>query len=329
MARQMYKLHQRMRVVPVSESRPAGRPSISNVSLPAREYRLDKATTGGRSFFEEAKVKRAEDLIRGARLEQACWSDKAGPGTRELAAKLLYGAETANPCPTLASALYMRDVRIRITGAIWQLHDQLARLPRSVFTLIPRGYSLTSEELQAWDLARAKKALRSALNRAGACKADGALIVFLHGEYDEATGRYQLHWHGWAAGGMVDVVRRLRNQAAYKSTNEARAHDVDGVRNRVFVSRNPIINPAYRISYLIQSFWPSRATGVLAETATGKGGKFRVRGKRRIPEPEHSQQLVWIHQWRIEDISLLIKMSVVGGRLKVNTANPAYTNGQV
>ena len=245
---------------------------------------------------------------------------------RDLAAKLRYGAETADPFPTLASALHMRDVRTRVTGAIWQLHDELAHMSRSVFTLIPRGYWLTPEELEAWDLAKSKKALRSALNRAGARDADGALIVFLHGEYDEVTGRYQLHWHGWAAGGMIEVVRRLRKQKTFISTKEARAQDFDGVRNRVVVSRKPILNPAYRLSYMMQSFWPSRATGVKTETAASTSGRFRVRGKRRLPEPQHSQLLVWLHQRRLEDISLLMKMNVGDGRLSLISDQIAYTN---
>ena len=305
----------------------AGRPSISHVGPPAREFRLDQATTGGRTFFETVADKQAEDLFRAAGIENGTWSDEAEPAARLLATKLRYGAETADTFPTLASALHMRDVRTRVTGAIWQLHDELDHLPRSVFTLIPRGYWLTPEELEAWDLAKTKEALRSALNRAGARDADGALIVFLHGEYDEATDRYQLHWHGWAAGGMIDVVRCLRKQKAFISTKEARAQDFDGVRNRVVVSRKPILNGAYRLSYMMQSFWPSRATGVRTETATSKGGRFRVRGKRRLPEPQHSQLLLWLHQWRLEDISLLMKMNVVDGRLSLNSDQSPYTNG--
>jgi hypothetical protein len=135
-----------------------------------------------------------------------------------------------------------------------------------------------------------------------------------------------VHWHGWAAGGMIDVVRRLRRQARYASTDDARARDVDGVRNRIQVSSQPIGNPAYRLSYMLQSFWPGRPTGMLAETAKGKGGKFRVRAKHRIPEPQHSQSLVWLDRWRIEDISLLMKVSVVEGCLQLSSAGSAYTN---
>lgn len=303
-----------------------GRPSISDLGAPPSAYRLDNATHGDRLFFETIEDKRAEDLLRAAWIENSTWPDGAGPVARDLTGKLRHGAKTGDPFPTLASALHMRDARMRVAGGIWQLHDELGHLPRSVFTLIPRGYWLTPEELESWGLEKAKKALRSALNRAGAHNADGALIAFLHGEYDEATDRYQLHWHGWAAGGMIQVVRRLRIQKAYISTEQARAGDTDGVRNRVVVSRKPILNPAYRLSYLTQSFWPSRATGVMPETPRGKGGRFRVRGKRRLPEPQHSQQLLWIHQWRVEDISLVMKVSVVGGRLRLNDDQPAYTN---
>ena len=311
--------------ITISESR-RGRQGISSLTRPKKGFRIDRAKRAS-IFFETIEKSRSEDRGRAGGLGRARQLSKEDQAiARVLVSELKRGAEQLDPPPSLASSLFMREVRIRVTGAVWQLHNELDHLPRSVFTIIPRGYWLTPEELAVFDVPRAMRALWAALYRAGARDATGGLILFLHGEWDEGTGRYQLHLHGWAAGGMVEVVNALRRQRAFISTKAARVGDVDGVRNRVVVSRKIIRNPAYRISYLVQSFWPSRATGVLAETVKGKGGKFRVRGKRRISEPRHSQSLRWLHQWRLEDVSLLVGLQVAKRRLQLNTSKATYTN---
>lgn len=303
-----------------------GRPGLSKSGKPMVAYRLDRALRRGERFFETGADKRDEDAGRVRGLQTAQLAKRDRRRAERLIRRLLQGVETGVPYPTLASSLYVREQRIPIIGAVWRLHDELAPVRRVVCTVIPRGFSLTEEELARFDVRKSREALRGDLKRAGSAHASGCLIMFLHGEYDPNTGRFQLHWHGWAAGEMIGVLQRLRKQKKYDSSEQARATDTDGVRNRVRISRKPIRNAAYRLSYLLQSFWPGRRTGDLAELETGKRGRYRVRAKHRIPEPYHSQYLLWLDQWRIEDISLLMGMSVAGGRLRLNNARVSSIN---
>ena len=314
------------RVLPAKTTKGPGRPGLSSLTGPDPAYHLDRAVHHKKPFFETASKSRDEDVLRARKLQSAELNPRDRSRARRLASTLLRGVAHNQPPASLASSLYLRELRLRVIGALWQLHNELRRLPRVVFTIIPRDFSLTPDELQRFDIRRAKEALRGDLKRAGAGRAGGCLVLFLHGEFNANTGRYQLHWHGWACGEMIQVLQRLRKQRKYQSTRAARVGDTDGVTNRVVISRKPIRNAAWRLSYRLQSFWPGRRTGDLAELKAGKQGRYRVRAKHRIDEPYHSLCLLWLDQWRIEDISLLVGMSVVGDRLQLNNAKVASTN---
>ena len=146
-----------------------------------------------------------------------------------------------------------------------------------------------------------KAALRSDLNRCGAKDADGFLFAALHGEFEPTEEVYRLHWHLLISGGMIEVVDRLRDRPKYRSRNG----DGEAVRQRVRIGRKSLEQLPRPLTYLLQSWWPSRWIGHV-----GDGEVKRQRQRTRIPEPHHSENLVWLDQQRIDDLVLLRRLRV-------------------
>ncbi|QYE35245.1 hypothetical protein KZX46_04385 [Polymorphobacter sp. PAMC 29334] len=222
--------------------------------------------------------------------------------------RLAKGDERGDWPETLASARFQRDLRERVGGAIWE-HVDKTTCRVATCTVIPRGCNLSPEELAVFNAKKLLASFRTALNRCGARGADGWAIVVLHGEFDPGKCRFQIHLHGVVVGGMIDVVDCLGSRRRYASS---RAHEQpdDGVYQRVRVSRKPLTNLPSPITYILQPFWPSRWSG-----DTGDGVINRQRTKHRIPEPYHTQYLLWLDQWSLSEISLLMKLRVQSGSL--------------
>ena len=304
-----------------------GRPGLMSLAYPAVGYRLPREEHLGVRFFETVGQSLREEQFRINSLLTADLERRQARRARELAGRLQAGIEMALPSASLASSLFVRELRLRVVGAVWRLHDELPHLPQAVFTLLPRGLCLSEEELETFDLAREMERLRGDLRRCGAGKAGGCLILFLHGEFNPTTGRWQLHFHGWAAGEMIEVVRHLRTLRRYSGSKRARTADIDGVRVRVRVSRKAITNPAYRLSYLLQSFWSARRSGNWGKDNMGSGPPKRARRKKRIPEPQHARYLLWLDRWSVEQTCLRIGLPVKGGRLQLQRDKVSSNKG--
>ena len=256
-----------------------------------------------RKGFETEKLSAEEDPHRAERLAKA----RNAPGlfrawsALKLARKLRRRRRPRTP----ASSRYMRDWRIRLIGAVWKLINDSPWDPATagnvgVFSAVNRTWTFTPAELRRVDAARLMQNFRTDLNRAGAVTADGFLIGFLHGEWEPNEGVYRLHVHGVAAGGMIAVIDALRQRKSYR-------HYPDGaVKDAIKVSRKPLEHLPFAISYQFKSYWPERWIGW-----SDKAGKVvRERRGRQIKEPHHSQVLLWLDRWSLEDMSLLMKVRV-------------------
>jgi len=71
------------------------------------------------------------------------------------------------------------------------------------------------------------------------------------------------------------------------------------------MTRAPLTNMPAPATYVMQSYWPSRAYFLDAD-----GKERRVRRKRAIPEPYHSKLLLWMDRWEPKDLALLIGLRV-------------------
>jgi hypothetical protein len=79
------------------------------------------------------------------------------------------------------------------------------------------------------------------------------------------------------------------------------------VRRPVRRSRKPLADLPRPLAYIWQGWWPAHARG---DGSTAEGNNQRHRRKRHIPEPFHSQSLLWLDRERIDDMTLMIGLYV-------------------
>ena len=261
----------------------------------------------GKANFETKASARKEDLTRVRILRDRAKNDPLRAEALLTLADKLDPRVTLRPT-TLASSRYMRHHRGRFAGWLWRLHFRQRFSSGTTYTLLPSGLHFTPEEL--WSAAEPKKLkeqLRADLNRAGIRHASGFLIAGLHGEFNQETGKFQLHWHGFARRGHLAAVRRLRQQNKYKTT--ATGGSPDAAKTPVRIRRKELDNLPAPFTYIVQGFWPSK----IRDEAEGQP---RRRGRLRIPEPAFSEYLLWLDQWELSDMILMIRMRVIDGRLQ-------------
>lgn len=280
---------------------------IGDLGLPPRPYRVDQMS----DRFETERDARLEDEARAEALACATlfYPYVIDPALAQpLAVKLAdYSGRTYD---TLASSTYMRGLRINIAGAIWQLIDEVGAENVRPVTIIPATWEFWPWVLEEIDPAKFMKALRSAFHSRGAAVANGWFIGFIHGEFDPISDVFRLHVHGFAYGGMVEVVDRLRMLPNYSTQFYLPDGELNPVYRRVMIGRKPLTNVPHAVTYALQSYWPSRALIIRDD-----GKRIRARQKQRIEEPYHSQVLLWLDRWRIEDLTLMIGLRVTGNGL--------------
>jgi hypothetical protein len=228
-----------------------------------------------------------------------------------LADQLKHSAEAGRCSISIVDNLYMRMLRVRVVGWLLLLLSTMGVLSATVFTVLPKSWEFTPEEFNDADPLRLLAAFRSALYAKEAALIDGWLIAFIHGEFDPVARVYRLHLHGLCSWTLAAVIDALRNDPNYRTERLLPNGEWNPVYRRVWVTRKPLTNLARALSYLVQSFWPSRPIYVSAD-----GKRRRVRDKRRIPEPYHSQVLLWLDRYRLRDLTLMIGLRVTRSGLK-------------
>lgn len=201
--------------------------------------------------------------------------------------------------PTLASALYMRDARLRVGGGLLQLADASPWTPRA-FTVIHPNWAYPADQLLSIDARQVGNQFRTHLNRAGVISAKGFLVACLHGEFEPVSQQYQLHFHGICAGDKLLALDALHNKQGFIRTAE--------IHRPLVISQ--LNDPVRQISYLMQPFWPKKA-----RVPNGDGTFKRARTKTRIREPYQSLYLLWLDKWRISNMWLLNGIRVTGGEM--------------
>lgn len=287
--------------------------SLADLPWPDDGWRVDLHS----ERFETPEEAAAEDAKRARMLRKMAKSRKGKRQKRlvELA-HLLDPKVTAEPPKSLASARYMRDLRIRITGEIWRLvaEDQTGKVVR--FDVIKPKWAHDRKGLRKERAQRLRAEFRADLLRAaenvipgGASNCDGFLFAVLHGEHESESGLFQLHFHLVATGDWVAVVDELRDVKGYKATERV---------SRPIRARRKLKDHPHALSYLVKSYWPGKWWGEVG----GQAGKRRRRQHWRIPEPHHSDVLLWLHRWKVGDLALLMKLQV----RKLGMAVIPYTN---
>lgn len=282
-----------------------GRTGLTGLGLPKRPFRrIHFGLSRHGKPFESISACKAEDARRVVMLRQE--AARMPPridvdAALNLADQLDYRDEHP-PC-SLASSLRMRRVRTRVGGHLWKLAQE--HPSTTTATIFPDRKRLTREELRALHSQRSVRRLRAMLNRAGAAKADGYLIAVFHCEFDRTTELFQPHFHIVAAGGMIQVLNSLRGRRSLKWLGSD-----DPVRHRLRITRKPLTHLPFPLLYLVQGWWPARAR--YGPDDVRFGNKSQTKG--RIPEPFHSEYLLWLDRCRLADLTLMMRIEVVGGQ---------------
>lgn len=285
---------------------------IADLPKPPRRFRPGRRRS---DRFETTKKVRDEDALRVRRLRKA--AHKFGKemdlaAAEDLIKRLSYSKIGKRAPDTLASSRRMRRYRIRVAGWLWRLIERGKFRDVSVVHLVPTDLRFTAEQLEGVDPRRLLERLRADLNRKGASKADGWAFFALHGEFEPNSETYQLHFHGVAADGMVAVVDRLRQCRKYKRPKGPKRQR-KSVFRPIVRSRKPLTNLPEPLTYILKAFWPLKRIGVVNDD----GDEFRDRMGKRIPEPFHSQVLLWLDRWTLSDITMLMKLSATSKGFKL------------
>lgn len=291
--------------------------SLANLPPPPAEYRADRTTyrADGLITFETRKEAYLEDMVR------ACLVKKQAPGfgKRDCKAALLLASKLASQAvgedtyDSPASALATRRTRLKLVAEVWKILDGTPQDQVATATLIKRGWCIAADSLADCDPRALLAQLRADIRRTEAFKPGGFLIAGLHADFEPNEQRYQLHAHLLAKGSAIEAVDRLRHMSRYRSSSSD--DDDDHVRQRVRLSWTPLTNLPDPITYLFQPFWPSRWIGTSPE-----GESIRQRIKARIPEPYHTEWLLWMDRWRFDDLVLLMGARIGREGLVLNDA---------
>lgn len=290
------------------------RPGISKLGLPPKQYRADRRTTrkDGLIRFETEDAARAEDRSRLEWLPRAAREHPDiidAERVKRLLKRLKWAAKYDERGNTPASSVYMRDMRLRIVGWLWALQDDADNAPVTTAHVLPTSWIIPAEDLMLANPNDLLECFRAGLNRCGAGKADGFLFAALHGEYNASDGCFHLHLHCVVAQVMIDVVENFREIEKARLQKTANS---DNRRPPVRIDARPLYNLPDPISYSCKSYWQMKGH---SDSASGK----LIRGKgRRVPEPWHSLYLLWLDRWTIEELTLVMKLSVRAESLHVS-----------
>lgn len=305
--------------------------NITQLPLPPRPYRVDLAAnpSNGGGTFETYTQAGDENKCRARLLEQAARmaTDKSNRlKALRLAHELRRSSVEEVPPESPVCSIYLRDQRIRIPGALWQLADQVgshatendlgrfAPHVRSV-SVFRADWEMTLVALKRRTPASFLERLRVDLYDCSAGDMGGGAVFALHGEYNPAAGIVRVHAHGIIYGEVATAIDGLRGLPGYRPIRHG-TDDNFKMTPAIRLSRSPLTNPPHPYTYCVQPFWPCRWEGEI-------DGKLRRQSfKSRIPEPAHSQILLWLDRWHLKDLILVMGLQVTDDGLHLT--KPLY-----
>ena len=287
---------------------------IDELPWPTDEFRIDLHS---KNFESENEVE-LEDAKRAKRLRKTALGEQAKRAAELLdLANLLDPLLTPQKPITLASSRYLRELRIRVIGALWRLVDDHGDINICRYDIAKPSWARSPHAFRNETAIGFKAKLRADLLRsadklgfANVSNVDGFLLALLHGEltqFDDNPEHIHPHFHLIAGGNWIAIAENMRKQPGYQRN----PYTVVPIRASRTIQDIP-----YALSYLLKSYWPATWRG----TVSNVGRKRRTRDHRRMPEPHHSDVLLWLHKTVPSD--LLLKMGIhlnrEGFRMKNN-----------
>lgn len=280
------------------------RPKFSDMRLVKRPFRTDRDTGDAEGLIigRTPKMAQREDQARQTSLLKAAvhCPELAGRAI-DLHDRMARTIAAGEVPATLASAECWREVCKAPVGHLWKAVEDYGSNRVALVTLRPRDLLWEAKELDGVSPRRLKGRLRNHLDRAGVTAASGFLFMGLDLEFDENRGRVGVwdgHWHGIVGGDKIEAFEALRERRAY---HNARVHPLEqGMKEQPRVLIQPgLVNLPHPICYCLKG-WACHRPSFLNEDGTRERSKI----KGRIPTPYLIRWLLWMDQWKLDDLVL-------------------------
>lgn len=208
----------------------------------------------------------------------------------KLSDRLNRGVDTGHPVETLASSLFMRELRAEVIGALLDAVTDTPDDDLRVVTVVNQNWCIDAADLDNVTARTIKGQFRTHLERAGVLALPGMLVGFLHGEFEQNSQTFQLHFH------LLTTTQKshalldgLRGRWGYEKT----------LTGAVPIKRQRVKDRREQFSYLLKAYWPQRDIFMI------DGIIRRRRNATRIPIPHHNHYLAWINRQKFAEIQLI------------------------
>ncbi len=277
----------------MARKRPSGWPTAPRKYHPARQP--------GFEFETQAKA-RAVDRRNGRSLEQL-----ARPNRRVRRVAETLRNQRRRP-RRMSSARTKRAWRVAFVGHLTEL---IERSGKKVWlcTGIPVGWLIRADELSTIQPRVMLEQLRAVFNRAKLGQAGGWAYFVLDVEFIEHLDAYSFHIHGIATSRIARRFKALRHRPKFRWPEGS----AGAPRRPIQVKRVTRGDAARVINYLLKSFFGKRVYRL------EEGQYIRTKERVCIPEPRHSELLVWLARWSIDDFVLPVNLYFGQGRLEVSS----------
>ena len=256
--------------------------------MPPPQYRPSKTVEGFLTLAQVDKERRKRVRLLAATTHQGSWGKRA----RELAGRIEADEET------LANPIWFRDHQERCIGNLYWLIERQKRTDVTTFTIVKKRWAVYAGDLSKKILKKIEKQFRKNLGDTGIKPRQGWIYATIEAAYYPEQGCYQFHLHGAACGDYVRMIDALRKKRSYKPWKAEPG--MPACRTPIRRSQKPLTNMPTPLSYGLKHFWKLRDAGC------------RV----RLPGDEHTRMLLFLDQCCIEDLTILINLTVRNGRLE-------------
>jgi|GEM_PF-5273432 len=275
------------------------RPKVSAWSAAPRDHH--PARQAGFEFETQHKA-RSVDRRNGRSLEQL---QEPNRQVRRIARSLL---DRQRRPRNMASARTKRSWKLVFVG---QLSWLIARQGKKLWlcTGMPYGWLIPATELPDADPRRLREQLRAVFNRAKLGQAGGWAYFVLDIEYIEHLNAYSFHVHGIATSRIARRFRALRDRPKFRWPEGS----IGAPRRPIQVKRINRGEGARVANYLPKTYFGCRVYRL------ERGQYIRTAKRVRIPEPRHSEMLLWLARWSIDDFVLPVNLYFGQGQLEVSS----------
>lgn len=257
--------------------------------------------------MESLKEAFVEDEVRHRRVRGVINKRTAGVNLKK-ARRVLRQLSRALKCrkayPSLASNAYAHALRLEEIRLVQSALNEYDEAQVRFFHAVLKRWSFPAEDLEAFDAAKFLERIRYHLRLCGVAEADGFLLLRVHGECEPHEDSIWPHVHGVATGGMVEVLRKLKDYYA--------KHDCAGGPKKPLVLRK-VGDLNAQVSYIFQAFWPCRYRG---PSANDPKRTVRQRTKQRMPEPAHTKWLIMMANHRPSEFIIVVGNKSLSLRLR-------------